>query len=134
MATFNLKIVTPNFTSVIEKIDSLHLTTICGDITILPEHYPLKTGVDITKVKIVRNRLPIYAFASEGVMFVREKETTLLINAFEFKDDIDIDRAKASLERATTRLKNKGDMIDISRAEASLKRAMTSISIVEEMK
>ena len=55
----------------------------------------------------------------------------MILNAFEFKDEIDLNRAKASYDRAFERISSKNEGVDIARAEASLKRALTRISIVE---
>lgn len=131
MNSFRVRIVTPDYVSEIEGIASLHLRTSVGEITILPNHYPLMSSVEISKVTMMKDGLSIDAFAGEGLLSVKEKESVLLLSAFEFKDDIDIARAKASYERAYERIHSGREHIDIPRAQAALKRALTRISIAE---
>lgn len=131
MSSFVLRIITPQVSSIISDVESLHFKSISGDITILPNHYPLIVGVDVSKLLIKKNKLPILAFISDGLVSVKEKEVIMILNAFEFKDEIDLNRAKASYDRAFERISSKNEGVDIARAEASLKRALTRISIVE---
>ena len=126
-----IKIVTSKYKKEITDVTSLHLKTIDGDITILPNHYPLVTAIDISEVKIKKGKEVIEAFASNGLMNVREKEVILLLNAFEFENEIDIDRALKSKERAETRINSKDEQIDLARAEASLKRAIMRLNIAK---
>lgn len=132
MADLTVRIVTPEYISVIDGVQSLHLRAVDGELTVLPRHYPLIAAVDVTAVRLRKGNLLIHAFAGEGVMNVREKEVVLLLSAFEFRDDIDLDRAKASYQRAYQRLQSHSGDIDVRRAEAALKRASTRISIAEQ--
>ena len=126
-----IKIVTSKYKKEILDVTSLHLKTIDGDITILPNHYPLVTAIDITSVTIKKGKEVVNAFGSNGLMNVREKEVILLLNAFEFENEIDVDRALKSKERAENRINSKDDQIDIIRAEASLKRAIMRLNIAK---
>ena len=126
-----IKIVTSKYKKEITDVTSLHLKTIDGDITILPNHYPLVTAIDITSVTIKKGKEVINAFGSNGLMNVREKEVILLLNAFEFENEIDIDRALKSKERAENRINSKDDQIDLVRAEASLKRAIMRLNVAK---
>ena len=60
-------------------------------------------------------------------MHVNQTETKIIANACEYAQDIDINRALRSKERAEKRLENKKENINIARAEASLKRALVRI-------
>jgi len=132
MKTLDIKITTPVDIYEIDDIISLTLSTIDGELTILPEHYPLMSAINATKVKFVKsNKDIVYAFASEGIINVREKELVLLLDAFEFKENIDLERAKASYQRAYERITSHNDNVDIARAQAALNRALIRISIAE---
>ena len=126
-----IKIVTSKYKKEIIDVTSLHLKTIDGDITILPNHYPLVTAIDITSITIKKGKEVINSFGSNGLMNVREKEVILLLNAFEFENEIDVDRALKSKQRAEARINSKDDQIDIVRAEASLKRAIMRLNIAK---
>ena len=126
----NVRIVTSSSNYLVEGVSRLHLKTIEGEITILPRHYPLITAIDVTKVTFKKGKEEVeYAFASSGILNVKEDEVILLLNAFEFQKDIDIKRAEASKLRAEERIKSKNEKVDMARAEASLKRALLRIKI-----
>lgn len=131
MKNFNVRIITPNYTANVDELTSMTLKTIVGEMTILPNHYPLISSIEMTKIVFRRDKSIITAFASEGMINIREKEVVLILNAFEFKDDIDLERARASYQRAYERINSKEESIDVARAEAALRRAMMRISIVE---
>lgn len=65
-------------------------------------------------------------FNSEGILFVKDSIITLNIDAAEWPEDIDLERAKKAKERAEKRLNGK-DGMDVKRAQAALIRAMVRI-------
>ena len=128
----NVKVITSSSTKIVEGVTRLHLKTIEGDITILPKHYPLITAIDVSKVTFIKGKEEkVYAFASSGILNVKETEVILLLNAFEFKDDIDVNRAEASKLRAEERINSHNEKVDMARAEASLKRTLLRIKIAQ---
>lgn len=134
MSYLKIKVITPSNTLTLDDIMSISLKTIGGDLTILPNHYPLMSAIEVTKITFKReDKSILLAFASEGLISVLEHEIVLILNAFEFKDQIDRKRAQASYERAYQRLNgsNKED-VDIFRAEAAMKRALTRLNILDE--
>ena len=126
-----VRVITSSSTFVLEEVTSLHLSLIDGDITILPNHYPLLGAIEISKVVFKKNKEEICAFASKGLLNVKEDDVLLVLDAFEFKKDIDYERALRSKNRALERINSNDSKIDIVRAEASLKRALMRISIYE---
>ena len=128
----NIKVITSSSIKTIEDVERLHLNTIEGEITILPRHYPLITAIDVSKITFIKGKdEKRYAFASNGILNVKESEVILLLNAFEFKEDIDVNRAESSKQRAEERINSKNEKIDMVRAEASLKRALLRIKIAQ---
>ena len=128
--SMNIRVVTPTSNFMIEGVSQVHLRTIEGDITILPKHYPLISAIDVSKVILKKGKEEQVAFASNGIMNVKEDELVLVLNAFEFQEDIDLNRAEKSKERALERINSNDERFDMVRAEASLKRALMRISIV----
>ena len=76
-------------------------------------------------IKIVKDN--IFAIAG-GFVYVGEQETVIIANAIESPEEIDLQRAEASKQRAQQRLKNPED-IDVLRAEISLKKALVRIHV-----
>ena len=54
--------------------------------------------------------------------------TTIITSAIESVDEIDLERAKSSKQRAEERLKSSQN-IDVLRAEIALKKAITRINV-----
>jgi F-type H+-transporting ATPase subunit epsilon len=69
---------------------------------------------------------------SGGFLEVSNNIATVLADAVETPVEIDVDRARAALDRAKERLQTKNPEIDHARAQAALSRALNRIKIYEE--
>ena len=69
-----------------------------------------------------------------GKIQVSDNNVTILSDAAELGEEIDIPRAKAAKERAEVRLRAATPDIDVSRAEAALARAITRISAANKIR
>ena len=70
-----------------------------------------------------------FYFVSGGFIYVKKEEVTMITDAIESVEEIDLNRAKRAKERAEKRLASKNANIDVMRAELALKRAITRIGI-----
>ena len=68
----------------------------------------------------------------ESKIYVSKEETLILADQIEFKEDIDIDRARESEKRAKKRLEERRSETDIARAELALKKAINRIKIASK--
>lgn len=66
---------------------------------------------------------------SGGFLEVRPDRVTILAQAAERAEDIDVARAKAAKERAERRLQAKQEDIDHKRAELALRRALNRLNV-----
>lgn len=128
----NLRIITPSGEFYKDEIDSLNVNTCDGYLTILPNHFPLVTSVVPSCLNITIDGKLKKASIASGLLNVKHDEVLLIVDAIEFKDQIDLERAYKALERAKIRLVNKPKDIDVLRAEAALKRAIARISVAED--
>ena len=128
---FVVDIYTPTGHYLKTDADYLSVTTGLGVVGILPNHAPLITNIEISKLAIKNNgEEKIYA-VSDGFMHIKKgTQVVLMVNAIESADEIDIDRALASKARAESRIGDSEQ--DIARAKASLARALNRISIYEK--
>lgn len=133
MKTLNIRIITPDGEFYRGTLNSLKVVTLNGELTILPDHFPLVAPIVPSCLSMYgSDNKKIDASISTGLLNVKTNEVVIIADAIEFKNQINIDRAREALKRAEARLKQQNrDDIDYSRAEAALKRAMTRISVYE---
>jgi len=103
-----------------------------GYLGVLRNHAPLVTGLMPGKLTVGRldGRRDMYAL-SGGFLEVRNNVATVLADALESPDRIDVERAKRAAERARKRLAEREASLDVARAEAALKRALNRIRVVQ---
>lgn len=125
----NLEIITPAKSAFTGKVKSISLPGTLGNFQVLFNHAPLLSTFEIGRIKIVDLNDKETEFAtSGGTVEVLANKILVLADSFESKEDIDIERAERSLERAKERIANKNrEKIDEVRAEASLQRALNRI-------
>lgn len=127
MKTFNLKIVTPRGIYKEVEVEMLNLRTTSGQIGILANHLPLASAIDISEMNYI-SQGERYKFAiAGGFVYVNDDETTIIANAIESPEEIDLRRAEEAKQRAEEKLKLKD--ADILRAEIALRKAITRIHV-----
>jgi F-type H+-transporting ATPase subunit epsilon len=134
MKELNVEIITPSRSAYSGKVKSISLPGTLGNFQVLFNHAPLLSTFEIGKIKIVGldDKETEYA-TSGGTVEVLSNKILVLADSFESKDEIDIERAERSLQRAKDRIANRNkEKIDEIRAEASLRRAMNRLKFVHE--
>jgi len=127
-----LEIVTPAKVVVSEEAQIVASPGSLGEFGVLAGHTPfltnLKTGViRYTDAKGTER----YVFVNGGFAEALPDKVTILAESAERKRDIDLERAKAALERAQRRLEedHSREDIDFVRARAALERALVRIKL-----
>jgi F-type H+-transporting ATPase subunit epsilon len=101
-----------------------------GYLGVLAGHAPLLTNIEIGIASIkLPGKAELKMSVGEGFLVVTPKGATLLVDTAEKKEEIDVERARASMTRARERLASRRAEIDSVRAEAALKRAMTRLKL-----
>ena len=133
MKPFKLKIVTPSGIYKETEVEMLNLRTTSGQIGILANHLPLASAIDISEMNYIKDGQR-YKFAlAGGFVYVNDDETTIIANAIESPEEIDLRRAQEAKARAEERLHNQSnDDMDILRAEVALRKAITRIRVKNE--
>ena len=127
MAELHLRIVTPDRTIVDRKVAAVSFDGVDGGYGILPRHAPLMTAVSATgTVKISELDGSIgELFVSDGFAQMQHNVLTLVCEAGEFANEIDLERVKQKEAEARDKLagldKHSADFL---KAEISLKKAM----------
>lgn len=130
MATILLEVATPDKGEVYKKdINMLIVRSICGELGILPKHARLLTELIPHAMRIKEGGTEVQLFVSGGFMEVTPDKITILADAAEAPDDIDVERAQAAYKRAEDRLAKKDPDVDVDRAEAALARAKARLLV-----
>ena len=131
MATpYHLSVVTPE--KVFFSGETTQITTRLteGDIGILAGHTSLVSSLPSGALRILQEDGSWRVAAiSSGILKVGREKTTILANAAEWADEIDLERAKASEKNARERIKQGKEERDIFVAELKLQRALNRISV-----
>lgn len=122
-----LEVVTPERTVLREQVDSLVVPAAQGYMGVLPGHAPIVAQLTIGVLSYKMDGKEFTAAVSGGFMEVAEDKAVLLADTAELAEEIDVDRALRSKERAERRLAERTPDVDVVRAEAALRRAMARL-------
>jgi F-type H+-transporting ATPase subunit epsilon len=115
-----------------DDADIVMVPGVDGDMGILPHHEPIMTMIKPGEV-LVRKGGEEYSIAvSGGFLEVKPDHITILADAAERADEIDIARAEAAKKRAEENLTNRTLETDAANVEASLRRAMARIKVAQK--
>ena len=129
MRSFKLEIVSPDGQMFSGEAERLLVRTSDGDVEILAGHTDLFATLAVGRVKLTTGGEVKYGSASGGFMTVKDGEVTLATITFEFAEDIDEDRAERSKARAEEEIKTATDDKALDRAKARLQRALSRINV-----
>ncbi len=130
MKTFKLKIVTPRGIYKETEVELLNLRTTSGQIGILANHLPLASAIDISEMNYISQGERFKFALAGGFVYVNEDETTIIANAIESPEEIDLRRAEEAKRRAESRLQDKDG--DVLRTEIALRKAIMRIRVKNE--
>ncbi|WP_018661177.1 F0F1 ATP synthase subunit epsilon [Heyndrickxia acidiproducens] len=129
MRTYEVSVVTPDGPVYSSEVEMVIAKTKGGELGILYGHIPLVAPLEVGAVQFKNGEKTDLVAVSEGILEVRPEQVTILAQAAETPEQIDIRRAEEAKRRAESRLKSSQDDIDFKRAELALKRAMTRIDV-----
>ncbi len=125
----HIKIVTPREVYMDKDIESIHVKTVEGEITLLPNHTPIFAALVPCPMLIGHtSQIDEYAL-SGGFLKMENKNVLILTDAVEGKGEIDIERAQAAYKRAKERIEKKDADTNMRRANLALQRAITRINV-----
>ena len=129
-----MEVVTPERVVVSEDVLGVVAPGSMGEFGILPGHVPFLTSLVPGELRYNSGSRAERLAVSSGFAEVSNNRVSVLVDAAEKAQEIDIERAKKALERARERLameRGKQD-VDHLRAEISLKRAIARIKVVQK--
>jgi F-type H+-transporting ATPase subunit epsilon len=136
MGTLHLEVVTPNKVLVSQDVETVVAPGLMGEFGVLEGHVPFLTGIVPGEVRYTASGKTERFAVSGGFAEVSNNKVSVLVNAAEKATEIDLQRARAAMERARDRLaKERGaEDTDFLRAEVALKRAIARIKVAEKIK
>jgi len=139
MKQLKLKIITPERLVLEEMVDQVSLPTTLGEITVLPDHISLITGLLSGDIVAVINGEHVPMAVVGGFLEVKQDEdgvTNVAVLAdfaehiSELSDDKIIE-AKAKAEELRKKVENK-EHVDFEHFESELERSLTRIKIADK--
>ena len=126
------RVVTPEGLAKEMDTASLNVVSTVGQLGILSRHVPLVTPLAISRmITEESDGRKEYAVAG-GLLYFENDLATILTDAIESKEEIDLRRAEEAKQRAEARLDDPN--MDMRRAEVALKKAINRISVKNELK
>lgn len=122
-----LKIVTPERIVFEDNVESVYAKTLDGEIGILPKHIPMVAPLDISVLRYVKEGKKEPVAIMGGLIRTDGETVSVLCNAAELVEEIDIVRAEESKKRAESYLQEEKAEIDINRAKLALNRSLVRI-------
>jgi F-type H+-transporting ATPase subunit epsilon len=130
-----LEIVTPEKTVVSEQAQIVMAPGVLGEFGVLIGHTPFLTTLKAGAVRYTDTQGGEHlVFVSGGFAEALPDRVTVLAESAERRRDIDVERARAALERAQKRLaeQRSKEEVDFVRAQAALQRALMRLRIAEQ--
>jgi F-type H+-transporting ATPase subunit epsilon len=131
-ALFNFEVHTPYRPFFIGKVESIVLTLVDGEIGIYAHHAPF-TAPSVSCVRRIKDDNGIIrpAFITEGILEVKDHKDVLMVDAAEWPEEIDPERARAALQKAEESLKSFPVKFEVARVKAKLRRAEFRLKVWE---
>lgn len=128
MDTFFLRIIASDKVFFEGRCKSATLPTTDGEMGILAHHENMIIAIEIGEIRLqTAEGEDITAAVSKGFAEVINNRVSVLVNAAERPEDIDVIRAREAKERAEERLRQKQSIQEYNLSQASLARAITRL-------
>ncbi len=127
--TLHLQIVTPDRLLVREDVDQVQIPGKNGELGILPGHAPLITELQIGEISYRTGATTHYLAVAWGFAEVLPDKVTILADAAERAEDIDVKRAQEAKARAEEALRQRAADLDYEATLYALRRAEVRLAV-----
>lgn len=114
-----------------DGVDEVVAPGIAGELAVLPMHAPLLTMIKPGVMRILKGGEEIEMAITGGFLEVRQDRITILADAAERAEEIDVVRAEEARRRAQRILEERVAEEDLARAAAALQRALLRLKVAE---
>ena len=127
-----LSIVTPERSLVSEDVDEVQIPGASGYFGVLPGHAPMFSELMVGELSYRKGSTWTFLVVAWGFVEVINDQVRVLAETAERANEIDIERATRSKERAEDRLKKAEAGVDFDRARIALERAIIRIQVARK--
>ena len=134
MNNFEAQILTPQGSLFDDQVTGVRVPGVMGSFEVKTLHASIISTLEIGRILVRRaDGDELYFAVSGGFVEVHDNKLTLLAEAAEPVEEIDVERAEAAKERAEERLESDDDSIDNERARKALERAENRIKLASDL-
>jgi F-type H+-transporting ATPase subunit epsilon len=112
-----------------DNVDMVIAPAVDGEVGILPRHAPLITVLQIGELRVKKGTEEQSIVIAGGFMEVFADKVTILADAAEHSEDVDIAAAEQARARAEESLRNKDQLGDKAGAETALRLASLRLRV-----
>lgn len=128
-----LRLVTPSRLLLDEGVDEVTAPGALGQFGVLPNHITFLTLLEPGEMVYKQGNRRYHLAISGGYAEVLDNIMTVLADAAEYADEIDVERARRAKERAEGRMAELGrEHDDFAAAEAALRRAQVRLEVASQ--
>ena len=127
--TLRLEIVTPAGTVYSEDVEMVTLSSIAGQMGILPRHVPLIAQMVPGEMIVRKDGRDVFVATGEGLIEVTGNRVAILTDLAIAADRIDEAKAEEARQRAEARLREKLSDEELAAVNASLTRSLVQLRI-----
>ena len=131
MATLILEIVTAERVIYSDDVDMVIAPGIMGELGILPRHAPLLTALQPGELRVRKGSEEITMAVSGGFLEVFQNKLTVLADAAERAEEIDVERAQQAIKRAEESVRTSASDVELATALAALRRSRIRVKVAE---
>ena len=134
MATMQFEIVTAEGVLYSEEVDGIVAPGIDGELGVLPNHASLLTVLKPGELRILKGNEETDVVVTGGFLEVLDNKVTVLADAAERSEEIDIARAEEAIARAQERVASRTSDMDLARALASIRRGEARLQVARRQR
>ncbi len=129
MTTSRLEIVTPVRHIDMGDVNYLRAPSTDGLFGVMARHTNAVIALEIGEISVEKNGKKELFATGGGFAEIHGDRIVLLVESAERQEEIDVERAQASADRARQRLQTRDAHIDVHRAEAALHKALNRLAV-----
>lgn len=129
--SFRLEIISPDRVFYTNDVMMVEYNTVEGEVGVYAEHIPMTQIIAPGRLIITEENGQKTAALLSGFVEITKEKVTILAEAVEWPQNIDVERAERARDRALDTLKNASEQQDILLAEAALKRALVRLDTAD---